>query len=119
MKKSWRKELNVKKPVTEDRTFCDYCEAPGYTQCLVCGKDLCPEHRLELVVYLDRQDWAFRASLCREDALALAPVLKNLAGKSIGKERVGQNPEFNEARLADILAFLRTGAGAESGAAKV
>ena len=100
----------MKKPVTEEKTFCDFCEEPGYTECMVCDKDLCPKHRIEVVIYLNRQDWAFRASLCREDAQPLLPFLESLAGKSTSWQKAGHNPEFNEKRLTDILFFLRTGA---------
>lgn len=96
----------MKKPVTETRVFCDYCDEPGYTQCLVCGKDLCSKHRLELVIYLERQDRHFRASLCSEDAQPLMPFLEGLAGKGDSERKSGQNPEYNEARLQDILKFL-------------
>ena len=96
----------MKKDVTETRTFCDYCEQLGYTECMVCEKDLCHEHRVELVVYLDRQDRAFRASLCPEDAVPLGVVLKMLQGKSTSWKKAGHNPEFNEARLIEIIQFL-------------
>jgi len=97
----------VKKDVTEPRTFCDYCEEPAYTQCLVCGKDLCSKHRLELVIYLNRQDQCFRASLCREDAQPLLPILESYQQKSDTWRKAGHNPEFNEARLAEMLDFMR------------
>jgi len=96
----------MKKDVTEARTFCDFCDKPGYTECMVCGKDLCSEHRVELVVYLDRQDRDFRASLCQKDAQPLVPFLEMLKGKSTSWRKAGQNPEFNEARLDEILKFL-------------
>ena len=101
----------MKKPITEDRTFCDICEEPGYTECMVCDKDLCSKHRLELVIYLDFQDQSFRASLCPEDALPLRPFLEKLAGRSLTARRAGHNPEFNEARLADILQFIPASTG--------
>jgi len=101
----------MKRNVTEERVFCDFCEEPGYTQCLLCDKDLCPKHRIEVVIYVDRQDWAFRASLCQEDAQPLLPFLCNLVGKSTTERKAGQNPGFNEARLADIINFIRYGVG--------
>ncbi len=109
----------MKKDVTEPRVFCDFCPEPGYTQCMVCGKDLCSKHRVELVFYLDYQSDAFRASLCREDAQPLVPFLESLARKSDTWKKAGQNPDFNEARLAEILLFLGAFAGAQSGPAKV
>lgn len=98
----------MKKPVTETRIFCDEegCDELAYTQCLLCGKDLCRYHRIEVVIYLDRQDWCFRASLCRDDAQPFLPFLKSLKGKSATERQAGQNPEFNEARLVDIIRFL-------------
>jgi len=96
----------MKRDVTETRVFCDFCEEPGYTKCLVCNKDLCPKHRLELVIYLKHQDWPFRASLCIEDAIPLRPVLISFKSLSTSWEKAGHNPEFNEARLAEILEFL-------------
>ena len=98
----------MKKDVTETRTFCDFCDEPAYTECMVCGRDLCSHHRLELVIYLDRQDRSFRASLCRQDAQPLRSFLESLAGKNTSWQKAGQNPEFNEQRLADILLFLGT-----------
>ncbi len=109
----------MKKPVTEDRVFCDLCNEPGYTQCMVCGKDLCSKHRVELIVHLDRQDRAFRASLCPTDALPLRPFLESLLGKSKSWEKAGQNPEFSEARLGEIVMFLTVHSEANSAAAKV
>ena len=96
----------MKKPVTEERVFCDFCEEPGYTQCMLCDKDLCHEHRIELVIYLDRQDRMFQASLCQQDAQPLVPFLKMLKGKSDSWRKAGHNPEFNEARLGEMLKFL-------------
>lgn len=96
----------MKKDVTEPRTFCDFCEEPAYEECLICGKDLCRDHRLVLRVYLDREDKGFRVALCQDDAQPLVPFFKNLRGKSITWDRVGQNPEFNEARLKEIMDFL-------------
>lgn len=97
----------MKKPITETKTFCDFCEEPAYEECLVCGKDLCRDHRVVLRVYLDREDKGFRAPLCSDDARPLAPFLEQLTGKSTTWEKVGHNPEFNEARLAEILEFLK------------
>ncbi len=105
----------MKRDVTEPRIFCDFCPEPGYTQCMVCGKDLCSKHRVELNIYLDRHDQAFQVSLCREDAQPLVPFLESLAGKSDTWRKVGQNPDFNEARLAEILLFLGAFAGAGAG----
>ncbi len=101
----------MKKDVTEPRTFCDVCEQPAYTQCLVCDKDLCHKHRLELTIYLERQDRAFRASLCPHDARLLLPALEVFLGKSTTWQKARQNAEFNEARLKDILEFLAQPAG--------
>lgn len=101
----------MKKPVTEDRVFCDFCEEPGRAQCMVCDKDLCPKHRVELVICLDRSDWSFRASLCPEHAQPLRPFLESLAGKITSWQKVGHNPEFNEKRLAEILEFLSAAIG--------
>jgi len=97
----------MKKDVTETKVFCDYCEEPGYTKCLMCDKDLCPNHRLELLIYLERQNYPFRASLCPVDAQPLLPLLESWKAKSTTWEKAGQNPEFNEARLAEILDFLK------------
>lgn len=97
----------MKKPVTEERVFCDYCEEPGYTKCLMCDKDLCSKHRLELVIYVDRQDRCFRASMCLVDAQPLLPILEIFQGRSTDWRKAGHNPEFNEARLEEILNFLK------------
>ncbi len=97
----------MKKPVVEERTFCDFCEELGYTECLLCEKDLCSKHRLEVVIYLDRQDYPFRASLCPADGNILLPILNKFQGKSTSWQKVGQSPEFNEARLGEILEFLK------------
>jgi len=109
----------MKKPVTEERKFCDFCEEPGYTECIVCGKDLCSKHRLELIIYMDYESQAFRVSLCREDAQPLRPFLESLAGKSTNWEKAGQNPEYNERKLAEVLLFLGAFVRAKNGAAKV
>jgi len=97
----------MKKAITEERRFCDFCEEPAYEECLVCGKDLCRDHRLVLRVYLDREDKGLRAPLCPKDTEPLLPFLDSLKGKSTSWEKVGHNPEFNEARLGEILNFLR------------
>jgi hypothetical protein len=100
----------MKRDVTEPRTFCDFCKEPGSTQCMVCGKDLCSKHRVELAIHLDRRDWVFQASLCPEDAQTLLPFLVSLKDKSTSWEKAGQNPEFNEARLMDIIVLLQQSA---------
>lgn len=74
----------MKKSVTEQKTFCDFCDQPGWAQCLICDKDLCRNHRLELSIYLDRQDHSFRASLCPVHA---RPLLDLLLPYPDGKER--------------------------------
>lgn len=98
----------MKRAVTEEKTFCDFCNQPGWAQCLVCDKDLCKDHRLELGIYLDRQDRNFRASLCPLDAQPLLPILESYRGKSTSWEKTGHNPEFNEAQLENAIAFLKT-----------
>lgn len=107
----------MKRPVTEERVFCDEegCKEPGYTECMVCDKDLCSNHRLELVFYLNYQSKTFRASLCPHDAQPLLPFLSSLMGKSTSERKAGHNPEFNEARLREILAFLMAYSGAIGG----
>jgi len=102
----------MKKPVTEERVFCDFCEEPGHTECTVCGKDLCNKHRLELVIYLDYQSHCFQASLCPVDAKPLLPFLESLKGKSDTWQKAGHNPEFNEKRLTEIVWFLSDAARA-------
>ena len=93
----------MKKSVTEERTFCDFCpdlqEQPGYSVCLVCGKDLCQGHRLEMNIYLMNQGRTFQASLCPKDAEPLLPILTTLQGK-------GESPAHV---LADILQFIERG----------
>lgn len=92
----------MKKDVTEPRVFCDFCGEPASEECLVCGKDLCRDHRLVLRVFLDIEERGFRASLCRDDAQPLVPFLMSLQSK-----RVGHDLEFSEARLTKILEFLK------------
>ena len=104
----------AKRDVTETKTFCDFCEEPGYCQCLICEKDLCSHHRLELLIYLDRQDRAFRASLCPVDGNILLPILNSFQGKSDTWQKAGHNPEFNEARLAEVIEFLKQAVPAPS-----
>jgi len=99
----------MKKPVTEEKTFCDFCDGPGWTQCLICDKDLCKDHRLELRIYLDRQDRSFRASLCPVDAQPLLSILESYQGKSTSWEKTGHNPDFNEAQVNNILHFILRG----------
>lgn len=99
----------MKKDITETRTFCDFCGEPAYEQCLICGKDLCRDHRLVLRAYLNREDKGFRAALCPEDAKPLMPILEDFKGRSATWEKAADNPEFNEARLVEILDFLKWG----------
>lgn len=103
----------MKKSVTEEKTYCDFCEEgkeePGWAGCLVCGKDLCRLHRLELTVYLDRQDRTFRASLCPVDARSLLPLLESYRGMTQTWQQAGQNVQFNEAQLQEITAWIRSG----------
>jgi len=96
----------MKKPVTEEKTFCDFCEERGCSVCLVCGKDLCRNHRLELCIYLDNQQNTFRAGLCPKDAEPLLPILTAFQGKGDTWEKVGQNPATNEYALAGIFQFM-------------
>ena len=96
-----------KKPVTEERTFCDFCDQPGHTECMLCDKDLCSQHRVEVVVYLNDQSHCFRAALCRRDARWIEPFLKQCQNKSLSWHRAGHNPEFNEARLKELLEFVK------------
>ena len=71
----------MKKPVTEERVFCDFCEGEARAKCLVCGKDLCSNHTL------------------------LLPVLKSYRGKSAW-ENSGNTAEINEAKLNEIIGRL-------------
>lgn len=96
----------MKKNITVPRVFCDFCEEPAYEQCLVCGKDLCRDHRLVLRVHLDREDKGFRAALCPVDAQPLMPILEHFIRKSATWEKAVDDPKFNETRLAEILNFI-------------
>ena len=100
----------MKKDVTEERTFCDFCavDEGAYAQCLVCGKDICRNHAITLTVYLDRQDRTFRASLCPEHAQVLKPLLVGLKAAHGTWENTGQNPAFNEVQLDKIVDWLDT-----------
>ena len=97
-----------KKPVTEERTFCDFCDEPAHTECMLCDKDLCQAHRVEVVVFLSDPSHCFRASLCHQDALSVEPFLFECKNKSLTWQRAGQNPEFNEARLKEVLDFIKS-----------
>ena len=96
-----------KKPVTEERTFCDFCEEPAHTECMLCDKDLCSQHRVEVLVYIGEKSEYFRAALCRRDARWIEPFLKECRNKSRTWDRVGHNPEYNEKRLKEILEFIK------------
>jgi len=98
----------MKKDVTESRRFCDFCkdEEPAYDECLLCNKDLCRDHRVGLIIFLSTDVGSFRASLCPDCAKPLRPILEGFRGKTTTERQAGQNPEFNEARLAEILEFL-------------
>ena len=103
----------MKKPVTEERDFCDICEKPRHGQCLVCGQDLCDEHTVELRVRLCGDHYpGFLANLCPTDGAPLLPILEKLKGKSAAREgsdwlATGHNPQFNEAKLEAIVKFLK------------
>jgi len=97
----------MKKPVTEERRFCDFCaedhhEVPAYTKCVVCGKDLCVSHHLRLEVHTGRPGKVFRVELCPTHARVLAPILDGLRETSGNWEY----PEFNEAGLKEIFRFM-------------
>lgn len=108
----------MKKVEATERTVCDFCEEgkeqPGWAQCLVCGKDLCRDHRLELTVYVSREDQRFRASLCPIDARPLLPVLEGYKGRSQTWQQAGQNVGFNEAQLEKIIARICSAEGGET-----
>jgi len=107
----------VKKDVTEQRTFCDFCAADegAYEQCLVCGKDVCRVHNLTLTVSLDRRDHTFTASLCPEHAQVLKPLLMGLKAAQGTWASTGHNPEFNETQLGRILHWLENAAAIAGG----
>lgn len=98
----------MKKPITEDRSFCDFCakDEPAYAECLVCGKDICVLHRIVFTVFLDREDRAFRASLCPEHGKILLPILQALQAREGTSRSTGHSPEFNAAQLLKILDWI-------------
>jgi len=74
---------------------------------MLCKKDVCSRHRVSVVVYLGDQSRCFRASLCSRDARWIEPFLEECRGKSETWQQAGHNPDFNEARLAEILEFIK------------
>ena len=98
----------MKKPITEERSFCDFCAVDelAYAECLVCGKDICVLHRIVFIVALDREDRSFRASLCPEHAPILKPILQALKAAEGTSRSVGQSPDFNAAQLVKILDWI-------------
>jgi len=102
----------MKKKVEEERTFCDICEVElARYKCHVCQKDLCPKHDLGISIHLERFDHKFNAELCPEHGLPLLPILEAYAQFPGSWESAGHNAEFNDARLAEILDFLRKSEG--------
>ena len=108
----------MKKKVEEERTFCDICGVePARLKCHVCQKDLCPKHDLGISIHLERLEgsfgdpYKFNAELCPEHALPLLPILEAYAQYPGSWESAGHNAEFNAARLAEVLAFLRKAEG--------
>lgn len=110
----------MKKDVTEKRTFCDFCEKeePAYVQCLVCKQDLCEKHDLALEVSIGHQQPGFRAHLCPIDAQPLKSFLKQLKIIPGDSRQIGQNPEYNAARLEDVLHFIAGGMALEDASLK-
>lgn len=99
------------KPVTEMRTLCDYCleqnrEVCATHKCLCCGKDLCLEHVLNLEMHIKHQRPGFSCYLCPYCAAIFEPVLMSLVLVRGSWAQIGYNPEYNEARLREILAFI-------------
>ncbi len=99
--------------IREERSFCDICEKPRRSQCLMCGQDLCDEHTVDFTVRLEGEHstTGFLAYLCPTHAAPLLPFLKDLVGKSAAKGgsdwlATGHNPQFNEARLEAIVKYL-------------
>ncbi len=100
----------MKKKVSETRTFCDFCdegkEQEAHKRCLVCDRDICDDHTLDLDVRVAHQSPGFSAHLCPVDALPLEPALTKLAEAKGDWGSIGHNPEYNQARLKEIRNFL-------------
>lgn len=99
----------MKRPVTEQRTFCDLCgeeaELAG-AECIICGKDICRKHEVRVLVEASMYyKTGARACLCIPDAKPLLPFLKTLVGKSTWRS-AGHNGEYNEARLAELITLI-------------
>lgn len=95
----------MKKPVTEDRVFCDFCEQAAQVKCLVCGKDLCSHHMLSLTLKGPNHYNPFHAYLCPQDGRPLLSILEGYRGRSTW-ENCGANAESNEARLKENIGLL-------------
>jgi hypothetical protein len=67
----------VKKGVTVTRSFCDLCGNETTEQCVICGADICPNHRTEIVVCVANHA-AIKVGLCPTDSLNALATLERL-----------------------------------------
>lgn len=97
----------MEKDITETQTICDFCEFDQVAthKCLTCGRDICLDHTLAISFELTHQRPGFSAYLCPICSKIFEPVLLSL---SLSKTwaQIGYNPEYNQARLKEILAFI-------------
>lgn len=101
----------MEKSVTETKRFCDFCEEnkeeQAYVKCFLCKKDICEKHALEIEIRIHRQSPGFLARLCPYDAAILDSFMMNMEHVKADWDSIGQNPEYNEARLREIRQFRK------------
>ncbi len=103
----------MKKDITTTvpTSICDFCEHDQVAnhQCLGCGKDICREHTLttEFQIAGGQRKPGFSAYFCPICSQMFKPVLVAISLSKGSWAQIGYNPEFNHARLKEILAFIK------------
>lgn len=95
----------MEKPVTEVRTFCDFCDQEAHVKCLLCGKDLCDEHRTELSIYAHGPQ-LITGALCPTDAAAPFTVLSDFKRESSNLMQRASYRKVWDLKPEDVVGFI-------------
>jgi hypothetical protein len=94
----------VKKGVTVTRSFCDLCGNETTEQCVICGTDICPNHRTEITVCISNHA-AIKVGLCPTDSLNALATLERLKA---AHDAIAKRSFFTSLQLKpnDILGYI-------------
>lgn len=95
----------MEKTVPVTMIFCDFCEQRADTKCLLCGKDICDDHQVEVSIYANGPG-LLTGGICPTDAAALFSILSDFKRESTNLMKRADVNWVRELKPEDIEGFF-------------